>query len=551
MNRLLQLMILGLVLAGCETQPKVKDFTENKTVLRYNESAGISHLDPAQAARFEDCWAMSQLYNGLVQFDKNLEIMPSIAKRWEISEDGREYTFYLRNDVFFHDDDSFEDGKGRKVVASDFVNSFFRVCDPETASPGQYIFQQVDTEKKGTSRGFKAENDSVFKVFLLAPQSDFLMKLTLPFCFVVPVEAVEEYGDDFRQHPVGTGPFQFKLWQEDVKLVMVRNDKYFEKDVDGHTMPYVDAVSVSFIRDKNVEIGEFIKGKFEFISGFHPSIQSNLLTSTGKLKDKFTDKLNLIRSPWLKTDYIGILVDAGKEINATSPLRSREIRRAINYAIDRKGLVRYFRSGIGIPAETGFLPEGMPGYNAIKIDGYHYDLEKAKELLFESGLNLTEDEKKIKLLALREYKELCEYLKKELEAIGFDISIELVPASVLKQEIAAYNSNFFRKSWTGDYPDAMNFLQLFYSKNQSPKGPNYTHFGNTFYDNLYEKALVSTDQQTRFKLFREMEQIIFEEAPVIPLFYDESIRICQSYVTGLETNAMNTLDLKRVKMKKP
>lgn len=551
MNRLMIIVALAAVFAGCGDQAVKKGTTENRTVLRYNESAGLSHLDPAQAARFEDSWAISQMFNGLVQFDPALNVVPAVARKWEISEDGLEYTFYLRNDVFFHDDDAFENGKGRKVTAADFVLSFLRICDPETASPGQYIFQNIDTEKKGTSQGFVAPSDSVFKLYLKQPQSDFLMKLTLPFCSVIPYEAVETYGDDFREHPVGTGPFKFKLWQEDVKLVMVKNENYFEKDETGQKLPYVDAVSVSFVADKNVEIGEFIKGKYEFISGFHPSIQNNLLTNKGQLKEKFRDKLKLIRSPWLKTDYIGILVDAEQDINKTSPLRSREIRRAINYAIDRKGLVRYFRSGIGIPAESGFIPEGMPGYTEIKIEGYHHDLEKAKELLFESGLNMTKEEKKITLMALREYKELCEYLRKELEEIGFDISIELVPASVFKQQIASYNTNFFRKSWTGDYPDAMNFLQLFYSENHSPKGPNYTHFSNSFYDNLYREALKSTDRVQRLKLFKEMEQIIFEEAPVIPLFYDESIRICQKYVSGLEANAMNTLDLKRVKMKKP
>lgn len=551
MNRLMTLVVGASLLAGCGTPATEKTRNgSNKTVFRYNESAGISHLDPARAANFEDNWAMSQLFNGLVQFDRELNIMPAIARKWEVSANGLEYTFYLRNDVFFHDNAAFEKGKGRKVVAADFVHSFMRICDPETASPGQYIFQNVDAEKRGSSLGFEAVNDTIFKIYLKAPQSDFLMKLSLPYCSVIPYEAIEAYGEDFRRNPVGTGPFKFKLWQEDVKLVMVRNENYFEKDDEGNRLPYVDAINVSFVADKSVEVGEFIKGRFEFISGFHPSIQTNLLTNSGKLKEKYNEKLRLIRSPWLKTDYIGILIDPDKEITQTSALRSREIRRAINYAIDRKGMVRYFRSGIGIPAETGFIPEGMPGYSSFRIKGYTYDPDKAKELLFESGLNLTEDEKKITVVAVREYKELCEYLRKELEEIGFDVRIELVPTSVFKEQVASYKTNFFRKSWTGDYPDPMNFLQLFYSKNKSPKGPNYTHFSSSFYDNLYEEALKTTDQAKRMALFRDMEQIIFEEAPVIPLFYDESVRICQSYVTGIETNAMNTLDLKRVRINK-
>lgn len=549
MKQVLVIIALVTFVTGCETKEEV-DFNGNKLVLRYNESAGISYLDPAYAARFEDGWAIGHIFNGLVQFNNDLSVIPCIASRWEMAEDGLTYTFYLRSDVVFHDDAVFKNGKGRRVVASDFVNSFFRICDPETASPGQYIFQNVNTFKKGSTNGFFAENDSTFKIYLSKPQSDFLMKLTLPFCSVVPIEAIDEYDEDFREHPVGTGPFKFKLWQEDVKLVLVKNENYFEKDEKGVSLPYVDAISVSFMANKTVEIGEFIKGKLDFISGFHPSIQTNLLSQNGKLRPEHSDKLKLIRSPWLKTDYIGILVDQEQELTKQSALRSREIRRAVNYSIDKKGLVKYFRSGIGIAAESGFIPQGMPGYDAIKIEGFTYNPEKAKELLFESGLNLTEEEKQITLLALREYKELCEYIKKELEEIGLQITIELVPASVFKQRIAQYQSNFFRKSWTGDYPDALNFMQLFYSKNESPKGPNYTHFKNTFFDNLYEEAMQSQNNEERLKLFHEMEQIIFEEAPVIPLFYDESIRISQNNISGLTPNAMNSLDLKRVKILK-
>lgn len=549
MKRFVRWSFLLVLLSACSDEKDV-DFPDDKLVLRYNESAGISYLDPAKATRFEDGWALSQLYNGLVQLDNNLGIAPCIAKDWKVSEEGTVYTFYLRNDVYFHDDDVFKDGKGRKVIASDFLNSFYRICNPETASPSRYIFQQVNTEQNGTIHGFQVINDSTFAIHLKQPQSDFLMKLTLPFCGVVPIEAVDEYGTDFFKHPVGTGPFAFKLWQQDVKLVLVKNENYFEKDAEGINYPYVDAVSVSFMKDKNIEVGEFKKGKLEFISGFHPSIQTNLLGTNGNLKPELEGDFNLLRQPWLKTDYIGILVDPGLPQTKESILRSREIRKAIGYAIDRKSMVRYFRSGIGIPAESGFIPQGMPGHNSIKIEGFTYNPEKAKELLFESGLIFENEKTEVEIHALREYKELCEYLKKELEEIGIEVTIVIEPASVFNMNIAVFNSTFYRKSWTADYPDALNFLQLFYSKNHSPAGPNYTHFTSTYFDNLYEQALTSTDKVQRLKLFHEMEQIIFDEVPVIPLFYDESIRICQNYVSGLETNATNTLDLKKVKLKK-
>ncbi len=548
LNKVIQLAAFALLPAACSELSDKNSNESDKKVLRYNESAGISFLDPAFAARFEDGWAVSQLFNGLVQFNKNLEIVPCIARAFEVSENGLEYTFFLRKDVFFHDDDAFENGKGRKVVASDFVNSFFRLCDPETASPGQFIFQQINADKKETVNGFQALNDSTLKIFLKKPQSDFLFKLTLPFCSVVPHEAIDSYGEDFRKHPVGTGPFKFRLWQDDVKLVLVKNNHYFEKDDAGVALPYVDAITVSFIREKNVEVGEFLKGRLDFISGFHPSIQINILDQHGKLKPNLRDKFTLLRSPWLKTDYIGVMVDEKKAVTENSILRIREIRKAINYAIDREGLVRYFRSGIGIPASKGFIPSGMPGFESISIDGYTYDIEKAKELLFEAGLNLSKSEKEITLIAQKEYKELCEYLKKELEEIGLNMKIEIVPASVLRQRIALYQSNFFRKSWTGDYPDAMNFLQLFYSGNKSPKGPNYTQFSNSRFDFLFEEAMSQTEKVKRNELFKQMQEVLMDEAPVIPLFYDESIRVCSKRVQGLDANAMNNLDLKRVKI---
>ena len=473
--------ILGLslviVFASCERNPEDINL-DGKTVLRYNESAGISYLDPAFAARFEDSWAMSQMFNGLVQLDKNLEIKPCIAKRWEISDDGLEYTFYLRQDVFFHDHELFEGGKGRKVVASDFVNSFFRIVDPEMPSPGKFIFNKLNRSEK-TGSGFLALNDTTLKIFLSTPQTNFLSQLATPFCFVVPIEIADHYGDDFRKHPVGTGPFKFKLWQENVKLVMIRNENYFEKDEKGVRYPYIDAVSITFMSDKNVEMGAFKNGKLEFISGLHPAAQESMLNSDGNLIDAFSDKYKFLRHPWLKTDYIGIIVDPEKTITRESILRSREVRKAINYAINRQELVKYLRNGIGIPAETGFIPAGMPGYKDIKIKGYQYDLAKAEELMFESGMLGKGENVNVTLAATPEYKVLCEYLKKALSEIKIEVKIEIVPASVQKQMIANYTTHTFRKSWTGDYPDPLNFFQLFYSGNFSPNGPNYTHFKNT------------------------------------------------------------------------
>jgi len=542
-TNLLTITILLLVLCGCGGRRKGD--LNGKKVFRYNESAGISFLDPAYSNEFEDCWAMNQLYNGLVQLDNELRVVPCIASDWEISDDKTVYTFRLRTDVYFHDHPQFKEGKGRKVIAQDFVNSFFRITDRETASPGSYVFKNVDKSERSNNIGFVAENDSTLKIYLVQPQHSFLEQLTLPVCYVVPIEIVEHYGKDFSRNPVGTGPFVFKTWHDKVKLVMVKNENYFEKDKEGKRLPYIDAVSISFIREKDVEYKQFLKGQFEFISGLHPSYQENLLTSNGELRESFKDKMYLQRHPWLKTDYIGIMVDPNKKMVQQSPLRNKLIRQAVNYSIDRKALVTNLRNGIGMPAEFGFSPVGLNSFKYSRVDGFNYDMDKARALLFEAGIDL-KNAPEVVLITTNEYKHIAEYVQSQLTELGLNIKMEIVMKNVQTQMIDAVQTNMFRKSWTADYPDAINFLQLFYSGNRN--GPNYTQFFNPIYDLYFEQALKETDELKRFELYHKMEEILLEEAPVIPLYYDEVIHFVQNNVEGLELNAMNQLNLKRVRI---
>ena len=195
---------------------KSSDPNADKKIFKYNESAGISSLDPAFAKDQAMIWATSQLFNGLIQLDSNLNVQPCIAHSWKISPDGKTYTFYLRNDVFFHPSTCFADST-RKVVASDFVYSFNRILDEKVASPGRWIFNEVDYNN--STPAFSAPNDSTFVIRLRQPFSPFLSILGMPYCFVVPHEVVKYYGSDFRRHPIGTGPFKLQIWKENVKLV--------------------------------------------------------------------------------------------------------------------------------------------------------------------------------------------------------------------------------------------------------------------------------------------------------------------------------------------
>ncbi|MBT8376072.1 MAG: ABC transporter substrate-binding protein, partial [Bacteroidia bacterium] len=179
---------------------------KNHLVFRYNEHKNISSLDPAFSKDIADIWATHQLFNGLVQMDSALNVIPSIAKDWSIVNNGLVYTFTLRDDVYFHKHQLFGKDSTRQVVAKDFTYSFDRLTDKRLASPGSWVMENVEH--------YYASNDSIFEITLKQPFPAFLGLLSMKYCSVVPKEVVEHYGSSFRANPIGTGPFKFKRWEE-------------------------------------------------------------------------------------------------------------------------------------------------------------------------------------------------------------------------------------------------------------------------------------------------------------------------------------------------
>ena len=532
-------LILFTLLFSCSNQQQ-KD--SDKTVFRYNESKGIATLDPAYAKSQTLIWPVHQLFNGLVQMDASLNVEPCIAKNWEISDEGMVYTFHLRDDVYFHDHRLFSGGEGRRVTAGDFVYSLERIYDPNTASPGAWIFNQLDKQ-----RGPKAVNDSTLKIYLKQPFPAFLGLLTMKYCSVVPREIVEHYGDEFGQHPVGTGPFQFKMWREGEKLIFADNPDYFESDSLGRPLPYLDAVAITFISDKQSEFLEFIKGNLDFLSGLSPANKNELLTRSGRLNPKYKGKIKLFTQPYLNTEYLGFLVDSSMEKVRNSPVYNRQVRQAINYGFDRKKMMKYLRNNIGTPANQGFLPRGLPAFSEDSVKGYRYNPDKARDLLKQAGYPAGAGLETITLTTTDDYRDLCEFIQHQLGEIGIPIDIEISTGATFRDMVAHSKLMFFRGSWIADYPDGENYLALFYSENFSPGGPNYTHFSHAPYDSLYEKALHTMDPVKRQSYYRQMDRMIIQHAPIVPLYYDQVVRFTHSGVKNLGSNPMNLLVLKHVK----
>lgn len=535
-------IIILLLISSCN---QTNQNTDKRSVFNYNEMAGVTSLDPAASSNTENIWPVNQIFNGLVEMNDSLKVVPSIAKRWYVSKDGLTYTFTLRNDVYFHDNICFEKEKGRKLTAKDVVYSFNRLYDISVSSATS-LLNNIDRTEKTNYKGFVAKNDSTFIIYLKKPFSAFLNVLTMKYFSIIPVEAIDLYGQDFRRNPVGTGPFKFKLWEEGTKLVLLKNENYFEFD-GNKRLPYLDAISVSFVKDRETAFMELLNGKYDMLSGVDAFNINEVLDKNGMLQIAYSSKFTLQKQTFLKTDYLGILIDEDLEIVKKSPLRIKALRKAINYGFDRVKLIKYFRNNIGYPATAGFIPNCLSSFNAQKVIGYNYDPEKVRQFLIEAGFPDGKGLPEITLHTTENFLEQTEFIQSQLAENNIIINISVDKASVLKQGVSNCEFNFFKKAWVGDYADEENFMGLFYSKNLAPAGFNFTHYKNNTFDALFEKAIKEQDLKTKNDLFQKMDQLIMDDAPIVPLFYDQAIRLVNKKVKGLTTNPMNLLNLKRVK----
>ena len=517
------IILFGILLSSCE-----KDSDIENNIFKYNEYSNISSLDPAFSSTLRNIWPINQIFNGLVQLDKNLEIKGDIASSWTISEDKRTYTFKIRQDVYFHNSELFGKNLTRKVKAKDFEYSFKRLIDNKIASPGYWVFNNV--------KDFKAINDSIFQIELKKEFDPFLGILSMKYCSVVPHEIVTVLGDKFSKKPIGTGPFKFKKWDENVKLVLSKNKNYFEHDSLGQKLPYLDGIAISFIPDKKSEFMELLSGRLDMVSSPENSIIDQIFDYKGDLNPRFSSNYNLLKSPYLNTEYIGFNIQNNIK-------KDTLLRYAINSGIDRKKMMQYLRKNIGYPAESGIVPNGLN--NSFYLPRYNYDPDLSKKLISIYKSNNDIDEINITIVSDSQYLDILEFIQSELQKIGVQVQIEITPPSILRQGKATGKFDAFRASWIADYPHVENYFSLFYSKNHTPKGPNYTFFSDRNFDKLYE--LIGNKKSISYeKISNNLENIIRRYSPIIPLYYDMSVRIVPKNISGLETNAINQLNLKRV-----
>lgn len=364
----------------------------------------------------------------------------------------------------------------------------------------------------------------------------------MPYCSVVAPEAVAHYGKEFRRHPVGTGPFQWVAWEEGRSLVMKKNQHYFEKDEHGRRLPYLNGIQVLFMENKAAELLAFRQGSIDFINDIDPGFKDELLSKTGHLKKNWEGKAVIQVAPYLNTEYLGILSDTTK-LPAGHPLRQLAVRRAISLAINKEKMLLYLRNSLGTPAWQGFVPPALMHTFTKPLSSY--DPEQAKQLLKKAGYDSLHLMDPFSLTTVPSYTALGSFIVNELNHVGINCRLEIVQKSLLLQKMSAGQVIFFRGSWIADFPDAINYMSVFYSKHPAP--PNYTRYNNRLFDSLYEVSLQLNDDLKRQELFVKMVMQLNEDMPVIPMWYDKVLHLSRPQVSGFHPNMFNMLELRKVK----
>lgn len=531
-------------------------------VMRMNEVEAFKSLNPIAVNEVVSFHLGTQLFDGLVKYDQNtLEHIPAIAYKWSTNENQTEWTFNLRKGVMFHADACFADGKGRELTATDVKYCFDKLC---TSDPNNSQFdvtfkdrvaganEAFEASKSGKIigvSGVKVIDDSTIKITLVQPFAGFLNAIAMPGCWIYPKEAVTKYGNDLRAHPVGTGPFMLETLKEGEVVIMKKNPNYYLTDKDGNKLPYLDGLKYTFIREKKAEILEFKSGNIDMVYRLPVEIFHDIMGDLEHAKERKSD-FQILNSPAFNTNYLGF--------NTTSPVFSKkEVRLAFNYAIDRHKIADFTIQGEGTSADYGMVPYveafEKDGYNFKGIKGYTFDVVKAKELMKQAGYP---DGKGFPKLTLQINSGggdrnilIAEVVQKMLkENLNIDIEINTVPFAEHIEQVQGGKADFFRFAWIADYPDPETFLTCFYGAHV-PTSPseksyiNYFRFKNARFDSLFKASFTEPDKSKRYALLSKAEQIMLDEAPFMPIFYDENFRLEQLNVRNFPENAMNYMDL--------
>jgi oligopeptide transport system substrate-binding protein len=529
----------------------------------FGSTERIRGFDPIEAGDVPSAAAVSKLYEGLLEYEylaRPYTVRPLLAESLpEISEDGLTYTFRLKRGVRFHDNPCFPGGTGREVTAGDFIYSWKRLADARNRPKGYWVFEgriagldafheaskQGPVDYDAPLEGLQALDSHTLQITLTEPYPQLLWVLTMDYTFVVPREAVAYYREEFINNPVGTGPFLIRSWRRNYRIEYVRSPNYHGDTYPargepgdeeaglladaGKPLPLLERVVEYVVRDPSTAWLMFLRGQLAS-SGISRSNFDAVITGQQQLTPELAARgIRLYKQPRLFTTYIGF--------NMNDPVvgPNRKLRQALAHAIDIEKWVA-FHNHREIAA-TGPVPPGIPGHDPERPHPYPFDRERARQLLAEAGYPGGQDPQTGRRLQLTmdagrpddpEYRQGMDLLASFFAEIGVEVRPRYSSWPDFLKRLERNETQMFRLGWVIDYPDAENFLMLFYSKNASP-GPNHANYSNPAFDRLYDRIRTMQDSPERTAIYKQMAGIVIEDAPWISLTYPLSFGLFQPW----------------------
>lgn len=516
-------------------------------ILKVNSLDKYSSIFPASIADVYSQHISSQVYEGLLKYNqKTLELEPCLAETYEIDATNKFYTFNLRKGVMFHDNDCFTDGKGREVTAEDFKYVFEFLCSNHELNKSQYLVKDYIKGGKeyadGTAKsvsGIKALDKYTFQIELNEPFAGFTNVLALTQTAVFPKEALNTYGDDIKDQGIGSGPYMVQSVGDEV--ILNKNKNYWKKDEFGNQLPYIAQVQIKFESNKTKELENFNAGELDFVWGVPVSEIPNIMGTLDEAKEGKNREFELQSINSLQTQYYGFLLT--NEI-----FSNKKVRQAFNYAINRDTIVDFVLEGEGDAAHNGIIPN-MSGYPSETVKGYNYNPSKAKKLLAEAGYPNGKGFPVIELSynKVGDVNELvATTIKQQLnDVLGITVNFKEFTTQEINQHRESGDITFWRYGWIADFPGPSNFIGNFHSKHiieGKSSSINYGRYNNPEFDKYFDLAMSEADEEKRMTLFAKAEQILVDDAAIIPIYYASEIRLVNPQLKNFSINEIEFRD---------
>lgn len=535
---LLSVLVIGFLVFWYKKDKAPKVDYEKKTIVTVNRGH-IKGLDPIQSADVYSAGEVAKVYEGLMEFHylaRPFKVVPNLAAEMpHVSDDQLTYTFKIRQGVTFQVDSCFGSNGGRELTAHDFAYSMKRLADPRLHALGFWL---VDGKLEGINEwraqqmalpktdyelelaGVRALDKYTLQFKLAHPYPQFLYVLTMCPCFVVPHEAVDMYGPEFMNHPVGTGPFTLACFKsQDTKITYNKNlhfrDKYFPDEAAeeykhllvgaGKKLPFVDTVITYILPEEQPRWLKFNRGDIDFIDVSRDQIAHEVVRDNQLLPELAKKGVKLFNVTEPSTSYL--------VMNLSNDLfKNPKLRQAISLAFDGDGFNKLFYNNMACQAQST-IPPGTSGYQEDWVNPYRvHDVSKAKQYLAAAGYPGGKGLPEITLDVTNQtrVRQQAEFIKKCLEKIGLKVNILESIFPVLNDKIVKKETMLHIISWQGDYPDGENFLQLFYGPNQA--GGIGTYHNDSTFNALYEQSSRSADERLRDEVYAKLNRMVGEQA---------------------------------------